>query len=171
MSAQMLFVHTSIDVSTFQTGGTGEWWSRRWCVWVCMYVCKCVCVSVWVIDWQELIKVCSSSYILVICAATPQGTNRMRLDLAVNAAGPIMHYEEKFISLFLFPFTSLSCVFAIVNWQTCQWLICLGVRPPYLVLALAFPYLASVSSLSLIREKGGREVYVWSWMNKKKGKK
>lgn len=80
--------------------------------------------------------------------------NRMRLDVTGNAAGPVMHYEEKFISLFLFPFNSLSCMFAIVNWQTCQWLICLGVRPPHLVLALAFPYLASVSSLSLIRKRG-----------------
>lgn len=41
----------------------------------------------------------------------------MRLDLAVNAAGPIMHYEDKFISLFLFPYTSSSCMFAIVNCQ------------------------------------------------------
>lgn len=81
-----------------------------WTLYVCVQMCACV--SIWVIEWQKLIKVCSTSSILVICAATPQGTNRMRLDLAVNAAGPIMHYEEKFISLFLLPFTSLNGTFA-----------------------------------------------------------
>lgn len=37
---------------------------------------------------------------------------------------------------------------------------CLGVRPAHLVLARAFPYLASVSSLSLIRKMERREVCV-----------
>lgn len=131
-----------------------------------MYACKCnlcVCLS----EWQELIKVCSGSSVLVICPAIPQGTNSMCQDLAVKAARHIMHYEEKFISLFLCPFTSLSCTYAIVNWQTCQWLISPGVRPPHLVLALASPYLASVSSLSLIRGNGGSR----SWVKKKNEKK
>lgn len=110
-------------------------------------------------EWQELSKVYSGSSVSVICPAALQTTtNSMPLDLAVNAAVPVIHYEEKSISLFLFPFTSLSCMFAIVNWQTCQWLICLGVRPAHHVLALVSPYLASVSSLSLIRREEGRKV-------------
>lgn len=132
----------------------------------CMRV-NVTCVSVWVSEWQELIKVCSGSSVLVICPTIPQGTNSMRQDLAVKVARHIMHYEEKFISLFLCPFTSLSCTYAIVNWQTCQWLISPGVRPPHLVLALASPYLASVSSLSLIRGNGGSR----SWVKKKNEKK
>ena len=79
-----------------------------------------------------------------------------------------MHHEEKFNSLFLYPFTGFSCMFSIVNWQTCQWLICLGLRPPHLVLALAFPYLTRVSGLSLIREMEWIEVYVWNREIRKK---
>jgi len=38
-------------------------------------------------------------------------------------------------------------------------------------LALASPYLASVSSLLLIRGKEGRKVDQWSWGNKKRENK
>lgn len=127
-----------------------------------MYV-NVACVSVWVSEWQEVIKVCSGSSVSVICPAVPQGPGGL---CQHPAARHMMHYEAKFILLFLFPFNSASATCAFVNWQTCQWLISPGVRPPHLVLALASPYLASVSSLSLIRGNGGNR----SWGKKKNEK-
>lgn len=61
-----------------------------------------------------------------LCCHTLGGMKRKPMDLTVNTAGPLMHHEEKFNFTLSVP-TILSPAMAIVNQQTCQWLICSGV--------------------------------------------